>query len=342
MLILQRIKKLAPLILIGFIAWLSYTLWLNHMPDKIILSNSLEAKDVRVSSKVNGRISKVLIKEGDKVKKKQTLLELEGDEILAQLSQTQAACKAAESEYIDLVKGARPQEISEASAHTNKIKTLLEEAKIKSLNAEADFKRINELFKEGAVSKQTFDKYKTEKDVAEREIENYEQEHIKAEESENLIREGARKDQIKALKAQLEYSRAKVKELEKYVKELTVISPLDGEVSSFDLKEGEVIKANQSLLTITDLSDIYVRVYISGNKLSKVKVGQKVKIKADSFPGPNEVFDGYVSYIGAQAEFTPRNVQTPEERTKLVYPVKIQITNKENKLRDGMYVTVNL
>ena len=337
---MNKIIKLWPIFLVGLVAWLSYSHWLNSYSDKLILSNSVEAKDVKVSSKVGGRISKIYIKEGDKVQKGQKLLELEGNEIVAQLEQAKANYAKSLSDLSDLIMGARPQEIAQASAQSLKIKALLEEAKTKYQNSLVDYKRMDELYKKGAISKQTLDKHQTQKDIDEKEISNFEEEYIKANENEDLIKEGPRKDQVKSLKAQASYYNAKVKELEKYVSELTVISPLDGEVSSFDLKVGEVIKANQPLLTVTDLNDLYVRVYIPGNKLSIVKTKQKVKIKADSFP--NELFNGYISYIGAQAEFTPRNVQTPEERTKLVYPVKVQIQNKENKLRDGMYVTVQL
>lgn len=336
----QKIIKITPILLVGFIAWFTYTYWSNQMPSKVILSNSIEAKDVKVSSKVGGRISNIYIKEGDKVQKGQKLLELEGDEIVAQLNQAKANLKKSQSDLQDLKKGARSQEIAQAIAHTLKTKAILEQAKIKHENALADFKRMEQLFNEGAISKQIFDRFQTQKDIAEKEIINYEQEYIKAKENEDLIKEGTRKDQLNSLVAQVEYYKAKVTELKKYVSELTVISPLAGEISSFDLKIGEVINGNQSLLTVTDLTDIYVRVYIPGNKLEKVKLQQKIKIKADSFP--KDLFSGYISYIGAQAEYTPRNIQTPEERTKLVYPVKVQIQNKENKLRDGMYVTIEL
>ncbi|MBI2996540.1 MAG: efflux RND transporter periplasmic adaptor subunit [Candidatus Melainabacteria bacterium] len=338
--IFQRILKIWPIVLLGFIAWFSYNFWLNYSSTKLILSNSIEAKDIKVSSKVTGRISKIFIKEGDKVNQEQKLLELEGDEIHAQLDQAKASLQKAQFDLSDLVMGARPQEINETVAERVKFQALVEEAKSKYQNEEADYKRMEELYKEGGISKQKLDESKTQKDVAKEELNSFEQQLIKAKENEDLIKEGPRKDQVKALLAQVDYYKANVKELEKYVSELTVIAPEFGEISSFDLKVGEVIKANQPLLTITDLSDMYVRVYVPGNKLSKAKINQKVKIKADSFP--DELFDGYISYIGAQAEYTPRNIQTPEERTKLVYPVKIQITNQENKLRDGMYVTVKL
>ncbi len=336
----KKILSFLPLLVVGLIAWFSYTKWLNYTPANIVLSNAIEAKDVKVSSKVAGRITKTLIKEGDKVKKGQKLLELEGDEIIAQLKQAKASLSKAQADYKDLLLGARPQEIIQATAQTTRTNALLEEANLKYKNAFTDFQRMQELFNQGAVSKQKFDQYETQKALAEQEIINLKQEKTKSEKSEDLIKEGARKEQLKSLFAQVEYYKAKVEELEKYVSELSVITPLDGEVSSFDLKSGELIKANQPLITITDLSDIYVRVYIPNTKLGKVKLNQVVKIKADPFA--DDTFDGYISYIGAQAEYTPRNIQTPEERTKLVYPVKIQIKNKENKLRDGMYVTVNL
>lgn len=337
---LKKVIKIWPVLLIALVAYVTESIWLKDGAEKFVLSNSLEAKDVNVSSKVTGRITKVFIKEGDEVKKGQKLLILDGEEIKAQLEQGEATLLKSELELSDLVMGARVQEIEQAKAQTEKTKELLDQAKAKYENSTADFKRISELYKEGAVSKQLFDKSETEKSVNEKEYKSHEQELLRAKENESLIKEGPRKEQVKALKANVQLSKAKVKELDIYAKELIVTAPLDGEISSFDLKEGEVIKANQPLLTITDLSDIFVRVYIPANLLSTIKIREKVKVKADTYK--DELFDGYISYIGAQAEFTPRNVQTRDERTKLVYPVKIQITNKENKLRDGMYITVDL
>lgn len=336
----QRLFKLWPLVILATIAIIANLIWQNSLPRKMIFSNSIEAKDVEISSKVNGRISKIFIKEGEQVQAGQNLLILEGDEIKAQMEQAKASLKKSESELLDLRKGSRSQEVNQAEANTAMAQALLEQSKAKYGNDLADFNRMEGLYKKGAISEQSFNKYKTQKSVSENDVKSYEEELIKAKENESLVKEGPRADQIEVLKSQVEFNKAKVKELIKYNDELTVLAPLDGEVSSFDLKVGEVVMAFQTLLTVTDLNDMYVRIYIPGNKLSIIKLNQKVKIKADSFP--KEYFEGYISYIGAQAEYTPRNIQTPEERTKLVYPVKIQITNRENKLRDGMYVTVEL
>lgn len=337
---LKNLKSLWPIFLLVFIAWFLYNNWLQQISGKTIFSNSIEAKDVRVSSKVTGRIKNTYIKEGNRVQKGQKLLELEGDEIVARLDQAKASLNKAKFNLIDLQKGARPQEIKKEEANTNLTNAKLEQAKADYKNIVADFERINNLFKEGAVSKQTYDDYIKQKEIKEKEVTALEEESIKAKNTEDLIKEGARVDQIKSLKAEVSYFSAQIKEFEKYVNELTVIAPWDGEISSFDLEPGEVVKANQPLLTITDITNIYVRIYLPSTLLSKIKLMQKVTLKADSYP--KELFKGYVSYIGAKAEYTPRNVQTPEERTKLVYPIKIQIENKDNKLRHGMYVTLKL
>lgn len=338
--ILKNLLKLLPIIIIALTSWVLYLFWENYEPKNIVLSNSIEAKDVIVSSKVGGRILNIYIKEGDNVSRGQKLLELESDEIVAQLHQVKASLKKANFEYQDLVKGARPQEIFQAKENVLEVQAKLEKAKLNYENSLDDFVRMENLYKKGAISKQKYNGYKTSKDIALKEVDSFQHKLIKEKEYESLVQEGARKDQISALREEINYFEFKVKELEKYVNELSIISPLNGEISSFDLKVGELVKPNEPLLTIVDLSDIYVRVYVPANKLAKVKIKEKVKLKADSFP--NDIFQGYISYIGAQAEYTPRNVQTPEERTKLVYPVKVQIVNKENKLRDGMYITVEL
>ncbi len=337
---LNKTKKLLPIVIVMLIAWLSYNCWLNCTPSKITLSNSIEAKDVKISSKVTGRVSKIYVEEGDKVKKGQKLLELEGDEYVAQLLQARASLRKSQSDLSKLIKGARPQEINSAIAETMRSQALLEEAKSTLENTTIEYNRIKELNKNGAISTQLFDKTKTQRDIAEKELQNFEQANIKAKENEKLVKEGSRKEEINSAKALVAYYKAKVIEQEKYTKELIVIAPFDGEISSFDLHEGEILKASQPILTITDLSDIYVRVYIPEKKLSDIKNKQKILVKADGFP--NDSFEGYITYIGAQAEYTPRNIQTAEERSKLVYSVKIRLNNKENKLRNGMYVTVQL
>lgn len=336
----KKLIKLWPVIILGIFAWFLQILWLNENPRKIVLSNSIEAKDVLISSKVPGRIAKVFIQEGSQVKKGQILLELDGDEIKAQLEQAKASLKKSIYELTDLKKGARSQEISQSTASTLMGKALLEEAKLKYENTINDFNRLSSLYQSGAISKQKLDSIETQKNVAEKDVKNHQEEYNKAIEMENLVKEGPRKDQVYALNEQVNFYKAKVEELEKYVSELKVTSPINGEVSSFDLKTGELIKANQILLTVTDLNDLYIRVYIPNTQLSKISLNQRLKVEADPFPGL--MFDGYISYIGANAEFTPRNIQTVEERTKLVYPVKIIVTNKTNKLRNGMYASVKL
>ncbi len=335
-----KLSKFWPILLVGFTAWITEDLWLKGFSSQHTLSNILEAKDVKISSKVNARIKQIFIKEGDLVKKGQILLIFDGDDIQAQYEQSKANTKKAEYELIDLTKGARKQEIISAELDTKKNQELLDQAVSKLENAEADFKRASELYKEGALSKQAYDKALADKVWSEKEVKSREKSLQSISQSENLVKEGPRKDKVSAYRAQLEFFIAKERELKDYADELTITSPLEGEISNFDLKEGELIKPNQVIATITDLSDIYVRVYVPPSLLPKLKLRDNVRIVPDGLN--DKVFYGKISYIGAQAEFTPRNIQTIEERTKLVYPVKIQIENKDSILKDGMYVTVEL
>lgn len=338
--VLKKIASFWPIFLIAFISYYSYVLWLEQSPKEVELSNSLEAKDIAVGSKVAGRIKKIYIDEGDYVKKGQLLLELEGDELVAQLNQAKYNYQRANHDFIDLQMGARPQEVTESVAHTKKTKAQLEESKLIYENKLSDYNKMSKLFSDGAISKKDLERFEVEKNTAEKAVDNLEQEYIKAVQREELIKEGPRKDQVKSYKANYLSNYYRFKELEKYASELNVIAPANGEISSFDLEVGELVSPNQPLLTITDLNDIFVRLYIPSTKLSTVKTNQEVKLVADSYP--KDEFEGKITYISSKAEFTPRNIQTAEERSKLVYPVKIQVLNKNKKLRDGMYVTVKL
>lgn len=337
---MKNLQKIWPVFLIAFISWYSYILWLEKMPKKVELSNSIEAQNITISSKVSGRIKAIYIDEGSKVKKGQKILELEGDEIIAQLEQSKAALEKSIYELKDLEKGYRKQEIAQAVHSTKSGEQDLEKTKAKLEKSEIDYKRMKKLFKDGAISKNEFEKFILEKEISDKEYKSSTENLAYLKENENLIKEGSRVDLVNAARAQVRYHKAKVKEYTKYSNELVIVSPADGEISSFDLEIGENISSKEPVATITNLNDIYVRVYLPSNFLGKIKNKQAVKIVADSFP--DETFKGFISYIGSTAEFTPRNVQTPEERSKLVYPVKIQIENKENKLKNGMYVTLKI
>lgn len=340
---IQKFKNIAsvwPIFLIAFFAWYSYIIWLEKRPSEIELSNSIEAKDVLVSPRVSGKIKEIFIDEGYTVKKGQILLKIEADELNAQLDQAKSSYSQAVYDLLDLKKGARYQEKAQAYLSVNEIKTQLDEAKLNLDNRKNEYIRMKALYDDGAISKNNYEKYELAYRTTQKNVTLLEESYKKSMANESLVFEGPRIDQIRSREANTKKISGQIKELQTYVNELTIVSPIDGEISSFDMEVGEIVSANKPILTITDLSDMFVRIYIPVTELSKMTINKILNLKVDSFP--NETFKGKVVYIGANAIFTPRNIQTPEERTKLVYPVRVKIDNANKKLRDGMYVTVKI
>jgi HlyD family secretion protein len=114
----------------------------------------------------------------------------------------------------------------------------------------------------------------------------------------------------------------------------TVVSPTDGVVLSKNVEPGEYVSAGTPVVTVGNLNDMWLRAYVEGPELGIVKLNQQAQVTTDTYPG--RVYLGHVSFIAAEAEFTPKNVQTEKERTKLVYRIKIQIDNPNQELKRGM------
>jgi HlyD family secretion protein len=161
------------------------------------------------------------------------------------------------------------------------------------------------------------------------------------------LKSGARPEQLDAARAQIEVAKAQadsaaaaIDVLNVQLDKLTLKSPLAGVVFNRSIEPGEVVMPGASLLTIGDLTNLYIVVYVSESRYGEVKFGQTVQIKVDSFPG--ETFTGKVTRIADQAEFTPRNVQTAEGRATTVFAVRVDVTNVDGKLKPGMPADVNL
>ncbi|HEY9714822.1 MAG TPA: efflux RND transporter periplasmic adaptor subunit [Chroococcales cyanobacterium] len=172
------------------------------------------------------------------------------------------------------------------------------------------------------------------------EIEMQWQEYLSRKHALALLEQGTRKEEIAKAEAELSQCRSSLAEIDAQLKEGRIVAPADSEVSVMDLHKGEVIGADKPIATLTKLDEVWTRVYIPERELGRVHVGQEVDVKADAFP--NAVFHGKIVQIPSVAEFTPRNVQTAEERSAQVFGLKITIDNKEHSLRGGMNALVTL
>jgi HlyD family secretion protein len=194
------------------------------------------------------------------------------------------------------------------------LRSIVEQGRAAVRNAEAeyekarkDFDRYRALFQEGAVTAQQLDAARKAHDVA---------------------------------LSQVDQARAALRTDEVRLKDTVADSPVSGIVLSKNVEQGETVAAGVAVYSLGDLDNPWVKVYVNETKLGLVKLGQKARIFTDTYPG--KAYEGKVTYIASEAEFTPKNVQTKEERVKLVFGVKVSVTNVNNELKPGMPADVKI
>lgn len=171
------------------------------------------------------------------------------------------------------------------------------------------------------------------------EIEAARQEFIAKQAHLDLLLEGTRRERLEKARAQLKQAEAMLSEVQAQVQDKVIVAPAPSEVSIMDLHKGELVAPNKSVVTLTRLDDVWTRVYMPARELARVSMGQEVDVKVDSFP--RRIFKGHIVQIPSVAEFTPRNVQTAEERSAQVFGLKVQIENPDHVLRGGMNAEIS-
>ncbi|MGC1906053.1 MAG: efflux RND transporter periplasmic adaptor subunit [Candidatus Acidiferrum sp.] len=327
-------------------------------------SGTVEARDIRVGSKVGGRIDKVLVREGDTVKAGQVLITFDDKELQAALDQSKAAAEKA-------ARGYRPEEIAEAKAALEEAKAEYEQhkngyrredvaaaqadldrAKADAARTKLDYDRYEALSQKDLVSKQQRDGAEAAWRMADAAQANaqhkldelhqgYRAEEIaasqaryeQAEATYAKFARGNRREDVDLAKASFSYDEARFRERE-------VVAPSDATVEVLDVRPGDLIAPNTPVATLLERDQIYIRIYIPETEIGHVTLGQKAEVRVDSFS--KTVFDGVVEQINQQAEFLPRNVQTREERVHQVFGVKVRIDDPSNRVRAGMAADVKL
>jgi HlyD family secretion protein len=327
-------------------------------------SGTVEARDIRVGSKVGGRIDKVLVVEGDRVRSGQTLITFDDQELLASLDQSRAAAEKAK-------RGFRREEIAEARAAAAEAKANYElrlngyrrediaaaqsdvdRVAADEARARLDFERYEALAQKDLVSKQQRDTAEANWKMALAQQQNYQHkldeltrgyrpEEIASAEAHyretqatlDKFERGNRPEDVELAKAAYAYDQARFRERQ-------VVAPSAAIVEVLDVRPGDIISPNTPVATLLEQDQIYVRIYIPETELGRVQLGQQAEVRVDSFP--KTVFEGVVEQINQQAEFLPRNVQTREERVHQVFGVKIRINDPAGHVLAGMAADVKL
>ncbi|HWO57350.1 MAG TPA: efflux RND transporter periplasmic adaptor subunit [bacterium] len=325
-------KPRKPVIIVAVSAAAVALVWFLFLAGKgsdhtLTISGTIEATEARLGFQSAGRIDSIYVREGDSVSSGATLAVLDRAEAMARRDQAAAQVAAARALLTELESGFRSEEVAQARAAAAA-------AEQQFRDAERDLARTRTLFDGGAVSQETLDKTQTRHDVAENQWKQ-------ATEQLRLLERGPRAERIEAQRAQLTQAEAALRGIDATLDLMVVRAEFPGIVTTRHREPGEIVAPGAPVLTIINRDDRWIRVYVPENRLGALRLGQSAAITADTYPGKE--YRGEVIYIAPEAEFTPKTVQTTEERVKLVYAVKVRVLDDPGyELKPGMPADVRI
>ncbi len=294
--------------------------------EPITLYGNVDIREVQMAFQDGGRISRILVEEGNRVQKGEILAELDPTRYELAVKQLEAEYAAQEQIVRRLHQGSRPQEIRMTQA-------AVEAAGADLRFAESELARKRTLIKTVRISEQEVENAQTRAESARAALQ-------RAQQQLSLAQEGPRKEDIAQAEAALQALEASLELAKQKLRDTSLLAPADGIIRNRILQPGAMAAAGSPVLTLALSNPLWVRAYISEPDLGKVRQGQEAVIHSDSFP--DKAYKGWVGYISPTAEFTPKTVETTELRTKLVYKARIFVCNDNQELRLGMPVTVTL
>lgn len=325
-------KRLTWFLIVLFIASavmiVSYHYWQheNEADYTLTLYGNVDMREVQLAFMVQDRITELNVDEGERVKRGQLLGRLDATRFESAVQELMARLEQAQQQLGELEAGSRSQEIQKAKADVAAEKASL-------VDAEKSYHRIQKLVNENFLSPQTLDDARGKMDVARARLQA-------AIEALSLAQEGPRREVIAAARANVAQTKAQLKRARKDLADTQLFAPADGVIRSRILEPGDIATITRPVFTLAKLEPVWIRAYVPETYLGRVVPGMSAQIHTDSFPG--ETYSGWVGYISPTAEFTPKSVETPALRTRLVYQIRVYACNSENVLRLGMPVTVVL
>lgn len=275
-------------------------------------TGTIEATEVTLSAQVGGVVRQLRVDEGASVQPGDTVAILDATDWVYQLQQAEAGLAGADAQHRLSLQSARQEDLIQAEANYK--------------SAENDLKRMEELATTGSISQKQLEDAKTRFTISQQTYEK--------------MKRGSRREEIEMARARRDQAEAQVSSLRKKVNDCTILSPMQGVVTKRFIERGELVGPGMSLFRLANLAEMDLMIYVLETELPKVKLGQQAKVKVDAFSDRD--FSGRVVFISSTAEFTPKNIQTKDERTKLVFGVKIKVENTDGSLKSGIPADVTL
>ena len=307
--------------------------------DRMRVSGHVEATETRLAAEAGGRVLTLTVKEGDRVEQGQTILTLDTRDTELQINRAKAEHAAAEAQLRLVQAGARVEDIRQAQSQVEAARAEVAAARVELASASQDLERFETLLKQNSGSQKQRDDAATRRDLARDRVTQAESRVKAAEEVLAKLRAGSRPEEIDAARARVGTVTAQIAALEKGLHDATLTSPVAGTVTEKLVEVGEVVPPRAPAVVVVDLDHAWADVFVPEPTVPRIKIGQAVTVFTDA--GGNGI-PGTISFISPKAEFTPRNVQTAEERSKLVYRVRIAVDNKAGVLKQGMPVEAEI
>jgi HlyD family secretion protein len=274
--------------------------------DRIEASGTIEGTDVDVGTEIGGRVREVRVREGDPVARGDTLVLIDDTDVRIQLRQAEGALEAAAAQYRLAVKGARKEDLLQAETVYR--------------TAEADFRRMEDLLPGNTVTRKQYDDARAR--------------YVTAQQTYEKLNRGLLPDEITVARARRDQAEAQADLLREKLSDCRIVAPATATVTLRGVEPGELVSPGMSLLRLTVLDRVRLMLYLPEREVGRVRLGQDASVSIDAFPDSS--FPGRVVYISPKAEFTPKNVQTKEERTKLVFAVRLEVENPGGALKPGL------
>ncbi len=320
------IMVLAAIIVSSLIYWWWQAKAHRESLDHLTLYGNTDIREVQLAFNGSEHLGEILVVEGDSVRKGQLLARLHTARLEAAVARDRALLAAQQQVVARLEAGSRPEEIRQGRAE-------LEAARARAKAARDTAARLHRLVQKKLASPEDAENARSLAEAAAATVKA-------SQESLALLVIGPRKEDIAAARAELQARQAALSLSQEYLADAVLYAPSDGVIRNRILEPGDMVTPQTPVLTLALNNPVWVRAYLPEPMLGRIAPGMTAQIRTDSYP--DKVYRGWVGYISPTAEFTPKNVETPELRTRLVYQVRIYACNPQNELRLGMPATVSI
>ena len=294
-------------------------------------SGTIEATQSNLAFQASGRVVTIAVREGQAVTKDQLLAELDPSELQSRKDQAEAnldrSIKTQDqmATLLSIYKTTLPADVERAEAIVASARDVMNDAR-------KNYQRYEQLFKQGVVTEKERDAVKLNYDTAKSRLDDGEAALRQA--KSNLKKVEATQKELEAAISQVKQSKAALDQTGIQLNYARLLAPYNGIITSRNVEPGEVVTPGREVLSMADLSTVDLKIFVDETEIGKVKPGQDVDVKIDTFS--NKVYKGKVTFISPEGEFTPKIIQTKKERVKLVYLVKVSIPNPDLELKTGM------